>query len=124
MTVPAKQKLIYLCSPFTHKDPEVMRNREEVVTAIAAGLTERYGYAMFLPITQSAPMERINPNLKGDFESWKSIDLFMVREKCDELWVVLMDGWRESVGVAAEIREADVNGIPIRFYDPIESRFV
>ncbi len=122
--IPLKQKLIYLASPFSNPSKEIMNNREEVVTAIAAGLTERYGYAMFLPITQSAPMERVNPNLKGDFEQWKSIDLFMIKEKCDELWVVLMEGWRESIGVTAEIKAAEEAMIPVKFYDIYESRFV
>lgn len=119
-----KQKLIYFASPFTHVDPKIMLHRELMVTHHAAALTEKYGYAMFLPITQSAPMERSNPNLKGDFKSWASIDLFIVKEKADELWVCMLDGWRESVGVTAEIKAAQEVGIPIRYYNPIFCDFI
>ncbi len=121
---PIKQKLIYCASPYSNKDIRIMNNREDMVTAIAAGLTERYGYAMFLPITQSAPMERMNPNLKGDFEQWKSIDLFMIKEKSDEVWVIMLDGWKDSIGVSAEIQCALDNNIPVKFYCPFNLRFM
>lgn len=120
----SEQKLIYIASPFTHKDKEVEDYREEVVTAIAAALTEQYGYAMFLPITQSAPMSRYNPNLNGKFDTWKNIDLFMIKEKADEVWVILMDGWKESKGVTAEIECAERWNVPIKFFCPINMQFV
>jgi hypothetical protein len=119
-----KQKLIYLASPYSSPKQEIMDYREDLVTSIAAALTEKYGYSMFLPITQSAPMTRANPNLDGKFDTWKEIDLFMIKEKSDEVWVVLMDGWRESVGVQAEIKCAEDNNIPLKFFCPFEMRFL
>lgn len=119
-----KQKLIYLCSPYTHKSKEVENYREEVVTAIAAALTEQYGYSMFLPITQSAAMARYNPSLDGKYDTWQDIDEFTISEKADEVWVVLIDGWRESKGVTAEIECAQRHGIPVRFFCPINMAFV
>lgn len=124
MRLPKEQKLIYLASPYSHPDKQMMDYREEVVTAVAAALTEQYGYSMFLPITQSAAMARHNPNLDGAFESWKDIDLYTIKEKADEVWVVLLDGWRESKGVTSEINCAEMWGITVRFFDPIEMRFV
>jgi hypothetical protein len=124
MMVPLRQKLIYIASPYSHKDQTIMDIREEMITAIAAGLTERYGYSMFLPITQSAAMARFNPNLDGAFDAWKSIDEFTISDKADEVWVIMLDGWRESVGVQAEIVCADKHNVPVKFYDPYESRFL
>jgi hypothetical protein len=106
-------KTIYLASPFSHSDKKIEKKRYEDVTLIAALLTKRFGHAMFLPITQSYAMTKAVPSLKGDFNSWKDIDLHMVG-KSDELWVVLLDGWSESIGVLAEIKEALMLHKPIK----------
>lgn len=68
-----------------------MREREKEIDRVAAELTYKYGYMMFLPITQSAPLERIIPALGGSFEKWRDIDLCAVK-MCDELWVATLDG--------------------------------
>lgn len=110
-------KLIYLASPYSHKYKKVMKEREKEVNRIAAELTYKYGYAMFLPITQSAPLERIIPALGGSFEKWKNIDLEMIK-RSDELWVVMLDGWKDSVGVTEEIIYAKSLNKPIYYIHP------
>lgn len=110
-------KFIYVASPFSHKYKKVMREREKEINRVAAELTYKYGYAMFLPITQSAPLERIIPALGGSFEKWKDIDLEMVK-RADELWVVMMEGWDNSVGVTSEIEYAQYLGKPLYFIVP------
>lgn len=110
-------KLIYLASPYSDHNKVLQRFRELRVTKVAAKLTLKYGYAMFLPITQSAPMVRAEPELGGSFKAWKKIDLFMIK-KCDELWVVKLIGWNESIGVRAEIRCAKRNKKPIKYINP------
>ncbi len=39
-------------------------------------------------------------------------------ERCDQLVVLMLDGWRESVGVQAEILIASELGIPTRYWEP------
>lgn len=109
------QKLIYLASPFSHKDNQVEEYREFMTTAAAAQLTQEYGYAMFLPITQSYAMKLHSPELGGSFECWKDIDLYMVREKVDEIWVLTLPGWDKSIGVLAELEEAKNYNKPIKY---------
>jgi hypothetical protein len=111
-------KLVYVASPYSHKYKRVMREREKEVNRVAAELTYKYGYAMFLPITQSAPLERIIPALGGSFEKWRDIDLEMVK-RADELWVVMMPGWKDSIGVTEEIAYAKKLQKPIIFIDPV-----
>jgi hypothetical protein len=122
-------KLVYICSPFTyklqpHQNSQVKfvneQKRFDRITAIAAKLTYKYRaqYAFDLPITSSYMLELYEPRLHGDFEFWADRDLFMVREKAEEVWVVTMSGWRKSVGVTAEIACAKKHGKKIRYVDP------
>lgn len=110
-------KFIYVASPYTHKHKHVEKFREREVTRVAAKLTKRYGYAMFLPITQSHQMVKFMPELGGKFQSWAKIDLHMVG-LADELWVVKLDGWDQSVGVIAEIEHAKKLKKPIKYINP------
>jgi hypothetical protein len=111
-----KQKLIYIASPYSHKNQSIMNKRLRDVTIISAKLTKKYGYAMFLPITQSAAIARHEPSLGGDFKSWKSIDIFLVKEKADEVWVIMLKGWDTSIGVTEEIKCARKYQKPIKYF--------
>lgn len=120
-------KLVYVASPFTSKSRNKTEKRllemfrEAAVTEVAARLTVKYGkdYALDLPITSSYAMEKYEPKkLKGDFSFWAKRDLFMVREKCDEVWVITLPGWNESIGVTAEIKCAQQYGKPVKYVDP------
>ncbi len=110
-------KFIYLASPYSHKSKKIMDYREKEITRVAAHLIKRFGYCFFLPITQSAPLSRILPELGGSFDKWKDIDLEAVK-RSDEVWVCTMDGWDESIGVLAEIKYAVQRGKRVRFLSP------
>lgn len=110
-------KMIYLASPYSHKSRRVENKRFKEVTRVAAELISEYGHSFILPITQSYQLVKIKPELGGSFANWKKIDLHFV-SKCDEVWVVTMDGWKESIGVQAEIEFAKKKGINIWFIDP------
>ena len=49
-----------------------------------------------------------------DFASYKEQDLAMLAV-CDELVVLMLPGWRDSVGVAAEIAAAEELNMPITY---------
>lgn len=111
-------KLCYLASPYSADRQETMDYREEEVTRAAAILTNRYGHALFLPITQSAAMKRYVPELGTSFEAWKGIDLFLVASKADEVWVLMLPGWNKSIGVLAEIETAIAHNVPVKYITP------
>ncbi len=119
-----KMKLIYIASPFSHEEKGVRFKRFKEITYISAQLHKKFGYAMFLPITQSYMMQEALPEIKGDFETWKEVDLFMVGLKCDEVWIILMEGWKESKGVQAEIHHARALNKRLRYIDPLTLDFV
>jgi hypothetical protein len=51
---------------------------------------------------------------------WEQYDRKFL-ERCDEVVVLMLDGWEESVGVQAEIRIAGELGKPVRYLAPEEA---
>ncbi len=88
--------MIYLASPYSHPEVVVRQQRfHEACRAVATLLASRL----------------------TDWPFWEQFDRdHLVR--CDELIVLMLDGWRESVGVAAEIRIAGELGKPVRYLAP------
>jgi hypothetical protein len=105
-------KLIYLCSPYTHKDKEVEKERYEKVTKRLVVLTLD-GHQIFSPISYWHPTA-MSHKLPTHYDFWRENCELMV-SKCDELWVLTIDGWKESKGVTAEIKIADDLGLPIKY---------
>jgi hypothetical protein len=55
--------------------------------------------------------------LPDDWKFWSQQDRRLL-EACDELWVLTLDGWQQSVGIQAEIAIARELGKPIRYVSP------
>ena len=67
---------------------------------------------MFSPIVHSHPLVAFSLPTGWDF--WERIDRAYLA-RCDELVVLMLDGWQESTGVRAEIALARDLGKPVRF---------
>jgi nucleoside 2-deoxyribosyltransferase len=102
--------MIYLASPFSHSEPAVRHARYVAVCKAAAFLIAN-GCHVFSPIAHSYALAEVG-GLDGDWETWRALDLSMIA-RCDELMVVTLDGWDKSVGVAAEVAEAERLGKPV-----------
>jgi hypothetical protein len=97
-------KMIYLATPYSHKGllgRWVMWMRFRIVTRIAAKIMQK-GYNVFSPITLTHPIARLGNIDQIDHEFWLKMDKWYV-DRCDELWVVMLDGWKDSAGVKREI---------------------
>ena len=103
--------MIYLASPFTHDDPAIRQQRFESACRAAAALICR-GKTVFSPIAHSFAICRYGVPL--DWRFWQQHDQRYL-EVCDEVVVLMLDGWRESVGVQAEIAIARKLGKPVTF---------
>lgn len=115
-TLNLKNKLIYLASPYSHSDPKVMENRFLEITKLAGHLIIDKKLAVLTPITASHELAKIC-GIKGSWKQWRQVDIPQVK-KSDILLVALMSGWRESVGVKAEIRLAKKMKKPVLYFDP------
>ena len=112
-----RKKIIYLATPYTHKDKAIEQKRFEMVTRVS-GLLIKEGVINFSPITQSHEQNRM-VDLPGTWEFWKSVDTEFLH-RCDELHVLVQEGWSISVGVLAEIEIMAALKKPIRFLRYVE----
>lgn len=110
-----KSKMYYLASPFSHNNVFVRFKRFWQITRIGAKLV-KLGYHIIPPITSSYLLGILG-DIKGDFETWKSIDLHYI-DVSDAVIVITMDGWNRSKGVVAEIKHAQTTNKPIYYISP------
>ena len=104
--------MIYLASPYSHPDAGVRQQRFEAACRAAAALICQ-GKTAFSPIAHSHAICRYGVPL--DWWFWQQHDRRYL-EVCDEVAVLMLDGWRESVGVQAEIAIARELDKPITFF--------
>lgn len=106
--------MIYLASPFSSPSSDVRRERFEAVQRATLILIQR-GCVVFSPITYS---HQFAAEIGTAFEPWQTFDLAMI-DAASELWVLMLAGWRESIGVQAELRHARRLGLPVVFLNPM-----
>lgn len=107
--------MIYLASPYSHPRRGTMLKRFRDVCKLAARLMQQ-GHHIFSPIAHTHPIAAMG-NLPKSWQFWKAYDTTMIAA-CHFLWVATFPGWRESVGVQAEINLAILMKKPVRFVNP------
>ena len=107
-------RLIYLASPYSHKDPKVSVERFSA-TCLAAAHLFNCGFHVFSPIAHCHPI-KVLADIDGSWGFWKNYALNML-QRCDELYVLKLDGWTDSIGVATEAKIASELGKPISYMD-------
>ncbi len=106
-------KLTYLAAPYSHPDPQVREQRFRTVCQVTAVMF-REGKIVFSPITHSHPL--VEHGMPTSWEYWQTVDRLYL-SRCDELVVLKLRGWEQSVGVQAEIEIARELGKPVRYLD-------
>ena len=119
--VPAKKKkggraapLVYLASPYSHADPHVRELRFRQAASAAARLMAS-GLVVFSPIAHGHPITLAH-NLPSDWAYWeKSCRAYL--GCCHKILVLQLDGWRDSMGVAAELQIAQEMEMEVGYMD-------
>lgn len=106
--------MIYLASPYSHPELVVREQRFRAACEATARLITS-GHVVFSPIVHGHPL--VHHGLPTDWPFWERFDRNHLA-RCDEVVVLMLDGWRESVGVAAEIRIAGELGKPVGYLAP------
>lgn len=110
-------RLVYLASPYTHLDKKIEARRYEAALAAWVWLIKNQPDLNFYsPITQSHSL-CVYAGTPGDWKFWARFDETMI-SKCCEFWVLCLEGFSKSVGIAAEREIAGHLGLPIRFLVP------
>ena len=102
--------MIYLASPYTHRDPLVMDYRHEAALMFTLEQLQR-GHTVFSPIVYGRQFES---TVGHTFEDWKTFNDVMLG-RSTQVWVLKLDEWEMSRGVRYEIAEAQRLGIDISF---------
>jgi Domain of unknown function (DUF1937) len=103
--------LIYLASPYStpkgsSKMTMIMRYQQ------ALWATEhliKNGYMVISPIVHCHYMI-----LPGDAKTWKEYD-YTLLSRCNSVMVLMLEGWRESVGVRQELDWAHDKGMLVKY---------
>ncbi|MBI2191984.1 MAG: DUF1937 family protein [Planctomycetes bacterium] len=106
--------MIYLASPYSHPDPSVREARFQAACSQAAEML-RCGIPVFSPIAHTHPIAAYG--LPLEWASWEKYDRVFL-EMCSEVWILMLDGWRESKGVQAEMELARELGKPVVLVEP------
>ncbi len=104
-------KLYYLASPYSHIDPKVQHQRFELVNEFAAKLIEEQHLTIIEPIVCGHAKLNLLPTT---FTFWQDMCRRFIQH-CDAVIVYTIPGWKESIGVQAEIKYAKELGKPIFF---------
>lgn len=115
--------MVYLASPYSHTHAKVRLYRYNLITKITGELQDRYPYAFIGPITQSHNTAQYMINNNTEFTAWIIRD-FTYISHCNELWVIMIDGWQESKGIQEELLFAKTQKIKIKYFDPLLFKFI
>jgi hypothetical protein len=107
--------MIYVASPYSGTEEEQI-TRFVFVASYVAHLISK-GIVAFSPIVHNHTVVTLCvEQLPTGWEFWQKYDSDMLK-RCDELYVLKLPGWEESVGVNAERELAKNLGIPITYVE-------
>jgi len=102
---------VYLASPYDHEDEAVRKERFEIASK-AAAIMMKHGYIVHSPIAHNHPINKFISPPRG-YEFWLEQD-FAWLDACDEVWVLSLNGWKDSYGIKEEVYRALLKRIPVR----------
>lgn len=105
----------YLATPYT-KYPGGHEAAFQEAARIHAALAGR-GLDIFCPIVHTHPLVPYVPRELQTLDFWLRLDRWAM-DHCDVLIVAMMDGWRDSAGVAREIEHFKQAGKTVVYMDP------
>ena len=107
--------MIYLASPYTHESPTIRKLRWHAACEAAAWLHCR-GEWCYCPIAETHGQTLYG--VPVEWSGWVNRDRWFLN-RCDELYVLCIEGWRESRGIAAELDFWKVDPRPVRWLVPV-----
>lgn len=110
--------MLFLSTPYNHPDKEV-RTKRVRQTATFAMRRLQMGQVFINPTLYGLTLI---DNTTEDFndtgwQTWKNLCLAIL-DRCDALYVLMMEDWDKSIGVSEEIEHAKARGIPIYYLEP------
>ena len=107
--------LEYLGLPYSDKSEEVMDWRADVSDFIFSELSKE-GRNIYAPISSAHHVAK-KYGMPRNWEFWEGLDKEIL-SICGKFIIVMLDGWKYSVGLRAEFDIADELGLEIEYLDP------
>lgn len=111
----------YLANPYGHKDKTIEDKRVKQITEVAGSLI-RYGIAnntkinILSPVIHNSHINKVN-NFNRDERMYVFMNFdFDMLARAGAMIVIMLDGWKESMGVTKEIEFCKENNIPIHYF--------
>lgn len=114
--------MIYLASPYAHASEKVRNSRAREACKAAAHLMAK-GVVVYSPIAHGhAVQDHLPPSLACSHKFWLP-QCFQQIAASDHLYVLCLNGWVESRGVAWEMQTARVLGLPVLLMRPDKNTY-
>ena len=91
--------MIYLASPYSSGIADLMEHRYELAMRAVAGLFHQ-GIVVYSPIVHWHEVAKKH-GLPRDYKPWVKQDEGMI-DVCDEFWILTLEDWDQSSGVASD----------------------
>jgi len=104
--------MLYLAAPYTHENPKITEEWVKL-TANAAAWLMAQGHHVIAPTLFGHTLVQTT-GFEDTHTFWVDWGLNLL-SRCDELYVLKLDGWKESKGIKQEVQEARKNGMQITF---------
>lgn len=101
---------IYLASPYSHKNENIRHQRYLQVSQVVVQMLQSKIH-VYSPIVHCHEIAK-RFKLPKDFTFWNNYNEAML-VPATSLYILQLDGWKESKGIQGEIRIALANNIPI-----------
>ena len=105
--------MIYLASPYSHPDPAVQLARYQKAMEYCVHAATERNEIIYSPIMHWH-VASYQYNLPTDAQYWKYQNESLILH-CSSIRVLMLDGWRESIGVQEEIGFAGLRLIPVHY---------
>lgn len=99
-----KHKLIYLAGPYSHKSRRVRVLREYAHAECAVRLLKNQQH-VYSPIVETTALASRGGLTDTDWKFWRNHDLVLLG-RCDNMYILTIGGWKESIGVRGEVKFA------------------
>lgn len=103
---------VYLASPYSHDFKEIREVRYRLVLQALLEIS-RLEIPVYSPIVHWHPLA-VAAKLPTTFEFWSTQNDPMVKSS-KELWILCLDGWRQSRGIEHEMKLAYSSGLRVRY---------
>lgn len=100
---------IYLASPLTDPNPNIMLGRYYAVVRAAAFIKSK-GFSTFCPVAHGYTFTKFDNKIQHTWATWKTEDAAIL-SVCRMFIVLKLPGWDESIGLKAEWALAEKMGL-------------